>query len=277
MIIVKPQAGLCNRMRVINSCLVLQKRNPSAGTIKLLWETNQMLNCEFNDLFESIERIHLIKSNYFLNYFSFFNYQNSLSSTQRIKKRLLSPIIKRFSYYDNEIMLPLRFNQSYWDNNKTNFLIDTYSDFYEYTEGNYYNLFKPISELQKIITKQLKEFIKPPIGIHIRRTDNLNSISKSRDDLFVNYIYGRLKQEDNALFFLSSDDLSVEERFKKEFGSCLITRSDKDPNRNSKRGMQDALVDLYILAATKEIAGSYGSSFSRIASLIMNIPLTVIC
>lgn len=276
MIIVKPQAGLGNRMRVINSCIILQKRNRHAATIKLLWETDNTLNCSFSDLFQPIENLDLIRSNYFLNYFAFFNYQKTLSLKQNLKKRLLTPITRKFTYHDNDIIFPLRFNVDYWDNTKKHFLIDTYSDFYDPGYGNYYHLFKPIVELQEKITNQLRQFVEPTIGVHIRRTDNLNSIERSQDELFFTCMYKRLKKNSRTLFFLSSDDLKTQELFKKEFGNNLITRFDKDLNRNNKIGAQDALVDLYVLAGTKEIIGSYGSSFSRVASLINGIPLTII-
>ncbi|MGN6605050.1 MAG: hypothetical protein ACTHK8_21520 [Ginsengibacter sp.] len=276
MIIVKPQAGLGNRMRVINSCLVLQKRNRSAGEIKLVWENENVLNCQFTDLFQPIENVTLIDSNYFLTYFSFFNYQKTLSLKQDLKKRLLSPIVRKFAFYDNDIILPLRFKTDYWDTTEKHFLIDTYSDFYDPKYGNYYHLFKPIVELQKKITNQMRQFVEPTIGVHIRRTDNLSSIERSRDELFIKCMYKKLKDNDRTLFFLSSDDLKTEELFKKEFGNNLITRFDKDLNRNNKIAVQDALVDLYLLAGTKEIIGSYGSSFSRVASLINSIPLTII-
>jgi hypothetical protein len=276
MIIVKPQAGLGNRMRVINSCIVLQKRNVGAGEIKLVWVKDNMLNCAFTDLFQPIENVTLIDSNYFLTYFSFFQNQKTLSLKQHLKKRLLHPIARRYAYHDNQGIMSVRFDANYWDTTKKHFLIDSYSDFYAPAYGNYYYLFKPVVELQEKITNQLKQFVGRGIGVHVRRTDNLNSIEKSKDQLFINCMHKRLEKNNKTLFFLSSDDLKTQELFKKEFGDNLITRFNKELNRNDKNGIRDALVDLYVLAGTKEIIGSYGSSFSRIASYINNIPLTII-
>lgn len=276
MIIAKPQAGLGNRMRVINSCIVLQNRNVDAGEIKLVWKTDNMLNCAFTDLFQPIENITLINSNYFLRYFSFFKNQKTLSVKQHLKKRILHPIARRYAYHDNHGMLQVRFDANYWDTTKKHFLIDTYSDFYDPAYGNYYYVFKPVVELQEQITNQLQEFVEPAIGVHIRRTDHLNSIERSQDQLFINSMYKKLKKNSSTFFFLSSDDLKTQELFKKEFGDRLITRFNKELNRNDKTGIRDALIDLYVLAGTKEIIGSYGSSFSRIASLINGIPLTII-
>ena len=249
-----------------------------AGEIKLVWETDNMLNCfAFTDLFsEPIENITLITSNYFLRYFSFFQNQQKLSIKQHLKKRILHPITRRYAYHDNQGILPVRFDADYWDTTKKHFLIDSYSDFYEPAYGNYYYLFKPIVELQEKIANQLKEFVGPVIGVHIRRTDNLNSIERSQDELFFNCMHKKLKKNSSTLFFLSSDDLKTQELFKKEFGDNLITRFNKELNRNDKNGIRDALVDLYVLAGTKEMIGSYGSSFSRTASLINGIPLTII-
>ena len=76
-------------------------------------------------------------------------------------------------------------------------------------------------------------------------------------------------------FYLSSDDTDVKKTLTDTFGKTIIT-GNKPVDRQSVAGVQDAVTDLYCLAATTKILGSYYSSFSEIAAQINNIQLEVI-
>ncbi len=76
-------------------------------------------------------------------------------------------------------------------------------------------------------------------------------------------------------FYLATDDLKVETLLINKFPGKIITYK-KDYSRATVKGIQDAMVDLYSLANTCKIYGSYFSSFSDMASRIGNIPLIVI-
>lgn len=71
----------------------------------------------------------------------------------------------------------------------------------------------------------------------------------------------------DSRFYLSTDDSMVQEEFISEYGSHILVR-EKDFGRNTVVGMQDALVDMWLLSKTTKIFGSYYSSFSRMASLV---------
>lgn len=275
MIVVKPLAGLCNRMSVINSCIELQKRNKYARAIKMLWEKDETINCDFVDLFQPIDNVIIINSHQALQYFMFYRDNKHLPLKSKIKKVVLKFKFLNYSYYDNESILPLRFKTEYWDNCNRKFVINTCSDFY-HTGVNNYQLLKPVSQLQFLIEEQVKKFIKPTIGVHIRRGDHVKSVEKSTNELFIKAITDLLIQNDNQLFFLATDDPGVEILFKEKFRSHLIVQDNKDFSRGSKKGIQDALVDLYTLSRTKKIIGSYYSSFSWMASMLNRIPLQII-
>jgi len=57
------------------------------------------------------------------------------------------------------------------------------------------------------------------------------------------------------------------------FGDRIIVLPDVDTSRNSVRGMQDALVELYVLSRTNKIFGSHQSSYSETAAQIGNYSL----
>ncbi|KAA9036389.1 hypothetical protein FW778_19370 [Ginsengibacter hankyongi] len=276
MIIVKPLAGLCNRMRVINSCISLQNRNSNAGEIQMIWEKNELLNCDFSDIFQPIKNIKIIRSHPALTHFLHYHNNRTLPLKSRIKKNILYYSLLNYKLYDNDIILPFRFQEEYWDTAKHNFVINTYSEFYDSQKFNNYQAFKPVDQLQSLINSQVKKFTKTTIGVHIRRTDNIESIKKSTTKLFINALADILEKDSNQLFYLATDDLEVENLLRKRFEKYIITQENKDFRRGTKKGIQDALVDLYTLSRTKKIIGSYYSSFSWTASFLNRIPMQII-
>jgi hypothetical protein len=75
-------------------------------------------------------------------------------------------------------------------------------------------------------------------------------------------------------FFLATDDgetrLLFEQKFPGKFISYCSTFNDSQLRQTT---VQDALVDLYLLARTNKIIGSFNSSFSIYASDLGGIPL----
>ncbi|MDD4636209.1 MAG: hypothetical protein PHV66_01190 [Bacteroidales bacterium] len=78
-----------------------------------------------------------------------------------------------------------------------------------------------------------------------------------------------------ANFYLASDSVADKERLKELFGQRIIT-SDKAADRNSLEGMQNALVELWLLSKTKRIIGSAQSSFSETAAEISGIECRIV-
>ena len=111
--------------------------------------------------------------------------------------------------------------------------------------------------------------------MHIRRTDNVESIKFSPLELFLEKINFEVSENENVNFFLSTDDLNVEERIISEFGNKIITHK-KEFSRQTVAGMQDAVVDMFCLSKTAVIYGSYWSSFSEISARIGEINLTTL-
>ncbi|MDE3184130.1 MAG: hypothetical protein KGM16_11995 [Bacteroidota bacterium] len=276
MIIVKPLAGLCNRMRVINSCISLQNRNPNAGEIQMIWEKNELLNSDFNDIFQPIKNIKIIRSHPALTYFLYYHNNRTLPLKSRIKKNIFHYCLLNYKHYDNDIILPFRFQEEYWDTAKNNFVINSYSEFYDSQKFNNYQAFKPVAQLQSLIDSQVKKFTKTTIGVHIRRTDNIESIKKSTTKLFINTLADILEKESNYLFYLATDDLEVENLLRKRFEKYIITQENKDFSRGTRKGIENAVIDLYALSKTNRIIGSYYSSFSETAARINNIPFKII-
>jgi len=71
--------------------------------------------------------------------------------------------------------------------------------------------------------------------------------------------------------FIASDAADVKEYFKHKFGKHVLLPTGV-LNNSSQEGIKQGMVELYALARTKGILGSYYSSFSTAAAMIGNIP-----
>ena len=80
----------------------------------------------------------------------------------------------------------------------------------------------------------------------------------------------RIDLDHGVRFFLATDCEETEQQMKRLFGERLITRA-RETSRGSHQGMRDAVVDLFLLARTKNILGSYYSTFSETAASIGGI------
>lgn len=136
-----------------------------------------------------------------------------------------------------------------------------------------YQLFKPVTNIQNKIDGMVMQFKRDTIGIHIRATDNTESIKNSPFHLFVEKIEEELKINSDATFFLATDNEGYQNKLVDQFGADKILLYKKEFRRELNRGIKDAVVDLYCLSKTSKIYGSYFSSFSEVAGRIGQIPV----
>jgi hypothetical protein len=112
------------------------------------------------------------------------------------------------------------------------------------------------------------------IGLHIRRTDNAESIAKSPTTLFINKVREEIDQHADTKVFLATDSMDVKQEFIAAFGTRIITPKE-EACRDSISGIRGGVVDLWTLASTQKIYGSAGSSFSPMAASIGGVPLEI--
>jgi hypothetical protein len=173
----------------------------------------------------------------------------------------------RFAAHDDKRLRNYPFSVS----KHRNFFIASHSKFYR--KQTDYSRFTPIKLLRDKIAKQTASFDADTIGIHIRRSDHSIAINKSPDALFIQKMQEAIQDRPQTRFYLATDSEQVKETMISKFGSRIITSPYK-ASRDTVAGMQNALVELYTLAATSGILGSFGSSYSTIASQIGQIELT---
>ena len=272
MIILEPLGGLANRMRVIASGVGLMRKLNTQLTV--IWNENYELNCPYNLLFENDEAFNIRQKERKYSYIKTSN-QTTLS------KRISTSIINKLIGVDYCIQEPDFFNLI-WTNKLDIFeaakkhritYIQTCQEFGDNSFA--YQYFKPVLPISEKIEQIIKQFTAYTIGVHIRRTDHTNSIQYSPIDLFINKMQAELDAKKDVTFFLSTDDPPTEKAIIAVFGPKVIIY-EKERSRQTVKGMQDAVVDLYCLSRTNKILGSYWSSYTEIAAVFNNIELEVL-
>lgn len=255
-----PTGGLCNRMRAIASAYKIACSIDSK--LYVIWNKYDGLNADFYELFLPFKsnNIKIVESN-----------------------KWLYNINHRKDYLKRALPLRLKYNKIYYqpieeDNileklnskdNKKNLIISGSSLCNEYELSN---LFTPTNEIKEKIQNTITSFNNNTIGIHIRRTDNSESIRVSTTEAFQRKINEELKKEPTTLFYLATDDNCIKKEFLKKYGEHIITTI-FNTNRDCLEGMQFAVYDLYCLSSTKKIIGSYFSSYTQIAAKIGGIDI----
>ena len=247
MLIIQPSGGLCNRMRVINSARVLAKKR--GEKLIVLWYACAELNCAFEDLFLPVKDFTILNI-------------RSLKDPRKLFYQLRA----RQRFGNDDIL-----------NNKTNGVLHedfanalkdpvyifTWEHFYPSSD---YSSYVPTPSLQQRIDAMTATFGERCVGVHIRRTDNAVSMGKSTTEQFIALMQKELDAHPETKFFLATDDMKEEDLLRKTFPDKIISNQTRTLERDSVAGMHDALLDLYCLAATRKLIGSYWSSFTDIAA-----------
>lgn len=130
-----------------------------------------------------------------------------------------------------------------------------------------------IKERVEEVTSLFSE--KRVIGIHVRRTDNVISKKNSPLELFFKEMDKELAADKNVFFYVASDSLEEKKRLIVRYKERIIT-SFEQPQRNTYKGIVDALVELYALSETEKIYGSSCSTFSKLAAQLTGIELRIL-
>jgi hypothetical protein len=271
MIFIEPKFGLANRIRVIASGIDLSKETNQDITI--VWENSHELNCSFDNLFYPINNLTVINKGKHHFYIK--------NNSDNFIKNIIPSIINRFFGIDfcvktltaDSLKRNAEIDIFKIAKNKDNIYIATCDEFG--ADDTVFTNFKPVEAIQSKIDKITQQFNKSTFGLHIRRTDHMDAIGNSPLNLFTNIIEAEIQNDIDTTFYLSTDDPKTEQQLKGLFGEKIITY-DKDFSRNTPQGIKDAVLDMFCLARTTKIYGSFNSSFSNIASRIGQIPLVVL-
>lgn len=258
-----PAGGLANRMRAMAASYTLARK--VGVEMKAVWFRDWALNAPFHALFEPIHQEGLSVRDA-----SFFDYV-TLDRPRRknlFVPRLYQRMMFRDALYEARIT-PLRmqhFDFEAWFRQGGIYLA-SYTDFYPYDYDLLRKLFVPLPDVRRQIDAFAEGFSSHTIGVHIRRTDNKASILQSPTELFVDAIDKEVEQNDDTVIFLATDSEAIKDEMRSRYGRRLLTAGD-EADRNSITGIKGGVVDMYTLARTNRIYGSFQSSFSELASQI---------
>lgn len=274
LIVLNPAGGLANRMRCIASGISLAKE--TEADFRVVWAVNDELAARFEDVFVVPEEL---KGR--IAYPSAAAYALKYSIPRRKNLYVSALTLKRFSrsYFDSLSPLKEMMRESdnplrpVLDSGIRSVYIQAGTIFHPFEDGFYRSLFRLNDEMQTRVDAA-KQMLGPDyIGLHIRRTDNLMSISHSPDHLFEAEIEKNLEQDPSIKFYLATDSEATKQKFCKQFGPDKIICNPRPASRASLAGIKDAAVEMFLLAGASRIFGSFYSSYSEAASILGATPL----
>lgn len=144
-------------------------------------------------------------------------------------------------------------------------------------DASCYTFLKPSAVIETKGANLLGQLDEHTVGVHVRRTDHTEAIANSPLALFAEAIKSELSEDAQANFFVATDDATVKKELRELLPEVkLIFNESGIIDRNSKEGLEDALIEMLALSRGKKILGSYNSTFSLLPSYIGNIPLEVV-
>ncbi len=147
-------------------------------------------------------------------------------------------------------------------------------DFYPFSDDDYRRLFKPSPAVAGRLTELAEACPGCTIGLHIRRTDNVNAIAASPLALFTGAIEAELATDAAARFFVASDDEATKNELAARFPGKVFFNT-APARRDTPGGIIDAMAELLMLSRMKRIYGSFFSTFSDAAARLGRTPLTI--
>lgn len=263
-----PSGGLANRMRAIASAYTLTQQTDS--DLQVIWFQDWALSAPFHSIFEETPLVAIREA----------TVSDHLLYDRARKKNFFVPALPQRILFQRHIkeqdVTPLKkqsFDFEAWVRGKRCYM-SCYQVFGTFPDKLYTQLFHPVKAVMDVVDGYRSQFNSHTIGLHIRRTDNAESIAKSPTELFINKVREEIDQHDDTTVYLATDSTEVKQEFIAAFGSRIITPKE-DAGRDSISGIRGGVIDLWTLASTQKIYGSAGSSFSPMAASIGGVPLEI--
>lgn len=276
-LLLKPTSGLGNRMRAISSFIYF--KSLINADLEVVWIADSGLNVQYQEIFLFNPNFKLLNPESKYNFFirRKFLTDNKLKFIQRMVSIYNSSVAQLFGFdcliLDRDVKKGIDHLKKVCEN-KRNILVITGYQCIDYQEG--FRSFVPIQEIATKIADVKGNFKDHMIGMHIRKGDHKKAMKNSPNYLFENKIDEYLEKKPESFgVFLATDDPETAKFFKEKYPEIVFTYP-KIFGRDSRDGMIDAVVELFLLAETKKIYGSYWSSFSGVAKRIYGTELEIL-
>lgn len=261
---VVPQGGLCNRLRVTLSA---RFAGETAGrAVRVRWGVRDAeCPAAFDELFHSIDTP------------AFSIVRRPWRYAAVTRRNLHLPALLRLPLFDaqQKNFDPRRHGDiATWLRRYPRLYVSGCEELVPYPAACM-GLLRPLPHIQERIDAVTRQFDAHTVGVHIRRTDHTWAIEESTDDAFRQAMHDCVRADGHTRFFLATDDDELKRRLVAEWPERIITQPSVAP-RHTSEGIVQAVIDLWCLAATRSLLGSFYSSFTDMAAALGGIPLTVV-
>lgn len=266
-----PVGGLANRMRSVASAVALARE--TGQRIEVMWFTDWALRAPFGQLFTPPdESLCTVTDASMTDLLLFDRPRRKNLFLPRIAQKLLF----RSCLYEEQMSQLMRSGYDFrrWMSQGGGYMATCYN-FYPYPKGLVATLFRPNAETARLIAQRTAAFRGYTIGVHVRRTDHTFATQASPIELFFEIIDRERIQHPDLTVYLATDSEEVKLQMRQRYGNMIISASNR-ASRDSVSGIREGITDMYALAHTQRIYGSYGSSFSEIAAEIGGIPFEAV-
>ncbi|MGM9798418.1 MAG: hypothetical protein ACI3ZY_12785 [Parabacteroides sp.] len=265
-----PIGGLANRLYAITSAIAFCEDYDI--DLKVVWFKDWGMGADFHALFELVgdhPHVEIVDA----------TWKDYIYDRPRKRNFWLPYLYQKFAY--GQCVYESKVNKGFSSEDLISFCksyglvyLVHYCSFYDCDPIRFV---RPCKEILGVIEQRKKNFQMDEhvIGMHIRRTDNTDSIKHSPLALFIDKIQQEIEIDPDARFYVASDDLNEKRRLKEIFGDRIITPWN-EVRRDTVEGIKDAVIELYTLASTKKIYGSVHSSYSQLAALLGHIDITIL-
>lgn len=270
MVILELCAGLGNRLLALASAHELcEKMNRE---LVVIWKREAGCNAKAADLFEfaGVKVIEISENGYKKDFFGTIK-GNRIKKKYRNQGSVFFPCDKIDQYKQQgrfaELAEEIRQEPALY--------IKSYTNLCEITTESF-SFLRPSAAIREKGGAVFSRIGERTVGVHIRRTDHAEAIKNSPLELFFERMRREIAEHD-ADFYVTTDDRAVERELKEAFpAERLIFYEDKRIDRDSREGIEDALIDMLALSKCSRILGSYQSTFSLIPSMMGGIPLETV-
>ena len=259
-----PCGGLCNRMNAITSGLLYAEHNDV--DLHIYWQKNDECYAAWHELFEPLDAPFHIEE-----------MKSLVKLRQGCKWNFYIPNMLRGLFYDKYTTSAHSDDFDAFIGKAKSIYVASSNRFNEYCmKENLAQIFRPVKTLQDRIDRETASFgSNRVIGVHIRRTDNQKAIKASPIEKFIEYMNQEIHANPDVKFYVASDDSRVKDMLQSRYPDKVLM-TDMCLRRNCVRGMQDAVVELYVLGLTHKIVGTRTSTYTLVASQLFNTRLVEI-
>lgn len=264
MLTLVPQGGLCNRLRVVLSAV--QAKMSGAGPVRVEWGKDAECGAWFEELFVPIDmgNLRVVHRRWWARPITRHNLW--LPGLLRL---LMGYTVQRANYLPASPEEFLRLARS-----SRRIYLSTGYALCAYSPDCLARL-RPRPEIYNEIERLKARFGRTTVGVHIRRTDNTVSMAHSTPEGFRRAMDREIQRDFKVRFFLATDDDELKRTLLQEYPDRIITQRN-EVRRDTLDGMRHAVVDLWCLAATRRLIGSYWSSFTDTAAELGRIPVEIV-